>query len=449
MKKPIIIITIILLLVFSFFPKHSVQAETIEELQQQSQELAEELERIRQAKAEIDGLIAQEDAKQSSLSNSISYLSYQIQSTEFTIQEKEGQIKKNGLEIQVLGVEIINTEGQISTLKDAIEYLDDVVGQRTRASYKSSKISLVELIATSTDLSSFVKKVKYFSAIREHDLELMEDLTENKGELSQHKTTLSEKKTEVEELQAQIEVEKTALEKANAELAWQKSQYNQLLAESENAETEYSNTKQQLSAEEQQKMAAVAKIQDQIALMAFGIGGENVNRGDFIGRQGNTGYSFGSHLHFGVYEGGYSHNPYTYINNGRLSMPIENAELTQYYGLTGFATRCQYAEGETGFNQAWCFNWESPPIIRVISNPYAYPRKYGYYPYDWDYDGYPNIHNGIDLSAYSGAPILAAASGTVCYGHDGFNAQYAKIDHGEGFITVYWHLQEMGLNTCN
>lgn len=447
MKKPIIMIITILLLAGSLLPSHIVRAETLEELQQQSQELTEELERIRAEKDKIDGLIATEDAKQSSLSGSISYLSYQIQSTELTIQEKEGQIEVNEADIRVLGVEIVDTETQILTLKDAIKYLDDVVGQRIQASYKISKITLVELIASTQDLSSFVKKVKYFSAIREHDLELMADLKENKEELSQHKTNLSEKKTAVEELKAQIEEEKVELEKANAELTWQKSQYNQLLADSENAETEYSNKLQQLSADEQQKMAEVAKIQDQIALMSFGIGGENVDRGDFIGRQGNTGYSNGSHLHFGVYEGGYSHNPYTYINNGRLSMPIENAKVTQLYGMTDFATMCQPAEGEEGFSSYAC--WTADPLVRTISNPYAYPQKYGYYPYDWDYDGYPNIHNGVDLSAYYGAPILAAANGKVCYGHDGFGAQYAKIDHGEGLITVYWHLQEMGLNTCN
>jgi len=428
-------------------PNSTVFADDLTDLLQKQKELEDELARIREEKSNVDNLISQEESTQYNLSSSISYITNQISSTELSILERESDIEKKETEIKVLGVEINIAKDQIKDLEDSLKFLEEVIKERTKASYKNSKISPVEHIVTANSVPVLVRRLKYFAAIRQHDADLFSDFSRSKDELVFHKETLSDKKNEIETLKTQIEEEKANLEAAKEQLAYQKIQKNQLLAESQGRENQYSNKKQELSAEEQRKSAELSKIMDQIAMAAFGIGGEDVNQGDFIGRQGNTGYSTGSHLHFGVYKNGYSQNPYTYINNGTIQMPISGAHLTQLYGMTDWATKCQPATGESPFDP-WNDCWYQPPLVRKISDPYAYPQIFGYYPYDWDYDGYPNIHNGIDLSAYDGAPITAAANGKVCYGHDGFGAQYAKIDH-DSLVTVYWHLQEMNLNTCN
>src|SRR5690348_7506689 len=53
-------------------------------------------------------------------------------------------------------------------------------------------------------------------------------------------------------------------------------------------------------------------------------------------------------------------------------------------------------------------------------------------------------HNGVDLAAPYGSPIEAADGGTVeqagwCDCGLGY---YVKIDHGDGFETVYGHMSE-------
>ncbi|MBZ0253804.1 MAG: M23 family metallopeptidase, partial [Candidatus Methylomirabilis sp.] len=51
------------------------------------------------------------------------------------------------------------------------------------------------------------------------------------------------------------------------------------------------------------------------------------------------------------------------------------------------------------------------------------------------------MHNGLDLSAPKGAPIRAAADGTVIYEGDGLSGygNLIILDHGGGYTTIYAH----------
>jgi murein DD-endopeptidase MepM/ murein hydrolase activator NlpD len=66
--------------------------------------------------------------------------------------------------------------------------------------------------------------------------------------------------------------------------------------------------------------------------------------------------------------------------------------------------------------------------------------SYGFYPYNASWGC--RVHNGIDLAAPAGTPIMAAAAGTVdeagwCDCGLGY---YVKIDHGNGLATYYGHM---------
>lgn len=59
------------------------------------------------------------------------------------------------------------------------------------------------------------------------------------------------------------------------------------------------------------------------------------------------------------------------------------------------------------------------------------------------FQGYWSAHPGVDIAAWAGAPVLAADSGYVlAAGWDNTGYGYAVvIDHGNGFQTLYGHLQ--------
>jgi murein DD-endopeptidase MepM/ murein hydrolase activator NlpD len=56
-------------------------------------------------------------------------------------------------------------------------------------------------------------------------------------------------------------------------------------------------------------------------------------------------------------------------------------------------------------------------------------------------------HSGMDISAGSGQAIIAPRAGTVAAtGNYFFNGNTVLVDHGQGFITMYCHLSEIGVD---
>ncbi len=61
------------------------------------------------------------------------------------------------------------------------------------------------------------------------------------------------------------------------------------------------------------------------------------------------------------------------------------------------------------------------------------------------FNGQPrNPHNGMDIAAAAGTPVVAAGTGQVIdVGDYFFSGQTMIVDHGQGFLTLYAHLSAM------
>lgn len=111
--------------------------------------------------------------------------------------------------------------------------------------------------------------------------------------------------------------------------------------------------------------------------------------------------------------------------NPALAVELENGLLLARVGPKRIPTRLFVAVPEFGA-EAIEFAW---PVEGMVASGFG-KRRMGW-------------HAGIDIKADMGTPVLAAAAGTVSF--SGWSASYGrlvKIQHPNGFITVYAHNSE-------
>ncbi len=125
--------------------------------------------------------------------------------------------------------------------------------------------------------------------------------------------------------------------------------------------------------------------------------GQSVTKGEIIGHQGNTGYSFGSHLHFEVREDNIAVNPRNHLGK-TLDYPFDSEyRITQEFGVTPYSKQL-YSSG---------------------------------------------IHTGIDFAKYDGANVQAACSGEIIMDdvYGGYGRAFAHTCDNTDLVVLYGHLQ--------
>lgn len=93
-------------------------------------------------------------------------------------------------------------------------------------------------------------------------------------------------------------------------------------------------------------------------------------------------------------------------------------------------------DGEESSGPQYSGDWVVPCSYAYVSSPFDPNRLHPIL-------GYVRPHNGVDLAANMGTPVYATRSGTVTvadYEWDGAG-NYVFINHGDGFSSVYMHME--------
>ena len=323
----------------------------------------------------VNRQLEQQKAALRQIHGQVNTLQGQLATLDASIAALTARISENSREIAVVEAELAKQEAQLAIRKEQSNNL-------IRALHDRSRLTWVEMIAGSNNLSEFMAKSQYLDSARTRVGEVAEEINALKAQLAVKKAALEASRKELDGNRQAVNAERAKQAELLASTKGQESAYQSLVAKS---------------------AAQKSALDSQIAALSRRSGGlgtasGSVKRGQVIGAEGTTGNSTGCHLHFTVYQNGKEVNPAPLLSAGTLGKP-ENfgpGNITQSFGPAGW------------------------------SNPWY------------------SFHNGMDISTGCGSPIYAAADGDIVknvrndgsgYGH------YIVINHNNGLVTLYAHMQ--------
>lgn len=339
-------------------------------------------------------------AKVNDLNGQAKTLSSQIAIMDSQINLTQAKIEANKKEILDLTLDIDTATKKITTLQDRLQKITNAWIKRVVASYEAGGVQPMEILLSSSDVSSLLVKLNYLQIVKKNDEKSIIDVQQTKTDYSNQKDIFEEKKKQVEALKVQLEAYTNQLNQ-------EKQGKQALLTQTKGSEAKYQDLLDQAHAE---------------LAIAFGGGTEtfmrDVSEGESIGTiiVGQSGCSTGTHLHFEVHKNESIDDPNNYLSS------------------TSFAYL--YGESDTGsINPHGSWTWP-------INGPILITQGYGMTPYAQSgaYGGKP--HYGIDMFSDSLA-VKATKNGQLYRGsYQCWNGTlyYAKVKQADGIDSLYLHI---------
>ncbi|MFA6981641.1 MAG: hypothetical protein WC243_01285 [Patescibacteria group bacterium] len=400
------------LVVFAQDTTPADNSEEVQDLEKKIEEYEEKLEGIKSEKA--------------SLQKEISFATTQISLTEARIAGAIAEIAQKNREIQELAEDIQDLGLRIDKLLKSISFQQDVLSERKRAYYKIAEstppdVELLFFLVSPSTLAEKIQKFTYSEVMQDRDKKLLLEMEKTKEAYTKQKGLFEETKLKEEQLKQQVEARKVSLDNYKVDLVDQKASKDKLLRDTQNNEAKYQELLDDARREFEQIVGAASALRDYTP--------RKVKAGEQIGIQGNTGRSYGDHLHFGVYKYGSLDEIVDW--NWYYDNYVDPAKKLKSKTVT-WDTGCESTQTRTVGSGDWKWPMSSPTISQGFGHT-CYSNLY--------YGG--KAHPAWDMWGSYGSPIYAVEDGDAyfcrnCLG-DGGNGVF--IFHDDGYMTLYWHLR--------
>ncbi|MBD3329203.1 peptidoglycan DD-metalloendopeptidase family protein [Candidatus Dojkabacteria bacterium] len=418
-------------------PETMSDQECLEYLNDKSQQIQTE-------RKDIEQKLDEEMYKQLGITQKINYLNKEILARESKIREIEIELEAKNVEIRIITKEINELQTRIDTLTQEITNLDAEISRRLTKSYKYNYLSPVEMLFSSEDVDTVMRKLKYLAELRKKDHLMLLQLQEKNQTLAAEEDILVHKQREIQEKRDEIKVQKRQLSNEKAMLAGQREEQQELMAESQRLQEEYENKIAKLKARQNEvDTQAITMMMEMFHRGQLG-DGTPVSQGQIVGFQGHTGCAYGSHLHFGIYSSDSSKwwvsdiNPYDghlsssggYLVSNKATSPQNSAYITQSFHQ-GYAIDTVSMTDGNQLHSEYGGCWDDD----ATENQCYYISK-GELSCDSGFEGWLSLRG-------EGAPIFAIYGGKVYYdsSSDIYGGKMALVDHENGMISIYVHLR--------
>lgn len=345
--------------------------------------------------------ISETQNQEKTLSSEINLLDEKISLTRSQINLTQQQLGR-------LTDDISSVSGKIGFIEDSLAVTSNVLANRIAKTYIAGRTDPMVYLLTAADFSDFWQRLEYLRLVQKHDRQLLLQMAATRKNYRDQKDLLEDKKKQIEKLSAQLKAYKITLDKQNREK-------QQLLAVTQNDEQRY----QALLAQARRELDALRTSQFTEK--------RSVKKGEIIGLMGNTGFSFGAHLHFGVYNLAENQaNNFNYADGANNPL-----DFLRSRNLGMDAGAClDKSDGGIFGSGSWDWSMSNPRISQCFGKT-AFSSIYS-----------NGLHAGLDLYDNSDTIVRAVDDG-IAYFYRGSSSfgNNVRIFHNNGKMTLYLHLQ--------
>ena len=341
------------------------------------------------------------------IKNQISDLQTQYQQTSDDIADIVARKNVIDQEIGLLHTEIININEQISAysvlIADQQEELDKAQDRydelnadcktRIQAMEEEGTVSYWEVLFKAKDFSDLLDRLNMVEEIASSDTRRLQELSDAAQRVETAQQELAAEKGE-------LEGTRTELDNAQNELDVKRQEADDLIVQLIAKSEELKQQQIDLEAEDEELLAESARKEDEYNQAKFD---------EWLAYMA------------------------TYVPPTTVAPSIPISDPNGNNSGTNNGSTDSGSSGGSSSNVTVGSSWLVPCSYKMISSPFGLRES--------PTAGASTYHQGVDLSANAGTPIVASRGGTVTIASYSNSAgYYVTINHGDGFSSIYMHM---------
>ena len=346
-----------------------------------SSEIRKQINHLKEEKEEIQGKIKEVQAQFKENENEIANIIAKKSIIDQEIQLLTTQLDNMNEQLAAYNILIADKQDELDHAEERYGELSEENKLRIRTMEEEGELSYWEVLFKANSFSDLLDRLNIVEEIAASDTRRLKELSEAADKVETAQTELVDEKAEMEEAKKELDATQEELDGKRAEAD---ALIQELLTKADDLEA--------LEAEfEKQKEDFLTQI-----------------------AQKETEYSEAKQREWEAYMA-------TYV-------PPTQAGTSGGGGGTSGGNTGGGTVGTGGGG-----GWVRPCSYTSITSPFGYRNA--------PTSGASSYHQGVDLDTGTNWPVVAAKAGTVVFaGYSGAAGNYVKIDHRDGFTSIYMHL---------